>query len=52
MNLLGTFGCFYNNRIIHRKEESLRQALLFDGAVVPWLSKIEKRIRPPLGSPC
>jgi SAM-dependent methyltransferase len=49
MNLLGVFGWFYNNRIIHREEESLRQVLFFDRAIVPWLSRIEKRVQPPFG---
>ena len=51
MNLLGVFGWFYNNRLIHRQEESIRQVILFDRAVVPWLSKIEKRLRPLLACP-
>jgi hypothetical protein len=49
MNLLGVFGWFYNNRIIHRKEESLRQVLFFDRAIVPWLSSMDKRVHPPFG---
>lgn len=49
MNLLSTFGWVCNNRIICRKEESLRQVLFFDRAIVPWLPKIEKRVHPPFG---
>jgi SAM-dependent methyltransferase len=49
MNLLGVFGWFYNNRLVHRKEESTKQVVFFDRAIVPWLSRIEKRVRPPFG---
>ncbi len=49
MKLLAVFGWFYNNRVIHRKEESLRQVLFFDRAIVPWLSRVEKGFSPPIG---
>jgi hypothetical protein len=50
MNLLAMFGSWYKNRIRHH-EESLRQVLLFDGAIVPRLSRTAKGIEPLLTLP-
>ena len=49
MNSLGVFGWLLNNRIVKRREESPAQVLFYDKAVVPWLSRIERVIRPPFG---
>lgn len=49
INFLGIFGWLWNNRIIKRKEESPAQILLYDRFIVPWLSRLERLLPPPVG---
>ncbi len=49
MNFLGIFGWFWNNCIIKRKEESTAQIIFYDRFIVPWLSALERILRPPVG---
>jgi len=49
MNSVSVFGWFLNNRILRRDAESLLQVRLFDTFVVPWLSVVERVLRPPFG---
>jgi hypothetical protein len=51
MNTIGFVGSFYYGRLVHRKEKSMRRVVLLDQPFVPWLSKMERRIRPLLVSP-
>ncbi len=47
-NLIGVFGWFINGRILKRREFPILQPIIFD-KLVPFLSGIEARRRPPLG---
>lgn len=47
-NFLGIFGWFLNGRIFKRKEFPILQPIIFD-KFVPLISRIESRLRPPLG---
>jgi SAM-dependent methyltransferase len=49
MNSIAIFGWFLNNRILKLNAESLMQVKLFDTFVVPWLSVVERAVRPPFG---
>lgn len=49
MNFPGILGWLLNNRIIKRTEESPSQIIFYDKAIVPWVSAVERVIRPPLG---
>ena len=49
MNSVALFGWFLNNRILKRREESLKQVLFFDRFIVPWLKNLEGIVRPPFG---
>jgi SAM-dependent methyltransferase len=49
MNSISIFGWFLNNRILKLNVESLMQVKLFDTFVVPWLSVVERAVRPPFG---
>jgi SAM-dependent methyltransferase len=49
MNFPGIFGWFWNNHVIKRTEESHAQIMFYDRFIVPWLSAIERVIRPPIG---
>ncbi len=49
LNSLGVLGWFLNNRLIKRREESPAQVKFYDSAVVPWLSRVERILRPPFG---
>jgi len=47
-NFPGIFGWFINSRILKRKHFPILQPIIFD-KFVPLISKIEARVRPPLG---
>lgn len=47
-NFLGIFGWFINGRILKRKQFPILQPIIFD-KLVPLISRIEARLRPPLG---
>jgi SAM-dependent methyltransferase len=49
MNVVAPLGWFLNNRIWKRTEESPTQVMVFDRWIVPWLSKLERALRPPFG---
>lgn len=47
-NFPGIFGWFFNGRILKRKQFPILQPIIFD-KLVPFISKLEARLRPPLG---
>jgi len=47
-NFLAIFGWFFNSKIQRKKELSFWQTILFD-KFVPYLEKIEKKLKPPVG---
>ncbi|MDD5688001.1 MAG: class I SAM-dependent methyltransferase [Elusimicrobia bacterium] len=47
-NFIGIFGWFVNGKILKRKSFPIVQPILFD-KMVPFLTKIEEYIRPPIG---
>ncbi len=47
-NFLGIFGWFINGRILKQKNFPILQPIIFD-KLVPLISKLEARMRPPLG---
>ena len=49
MNTVAPLGWFVNNRVLKRTQESVAQVLVFDRWIVPWLSRLERLIRPPFG---
>ncbi len=49
MNCVAVPGWFLNNRVFNRTEESPAQVLVFDRFIAPWLSRVERLIRPPFG---
>lgn len=49
MNCAGFFGWWWNARVFQREAQSDRQIAFFDRFVVPIVSRIEARIRPPFG---
>lgn len=49
LNCVGFFGWWANARVFKREEQSPLQIKAFDSYVVPWLSRVEKRLHPPFG---
>jgi 2-polyprenyl-3-methyl-5-hydroxy-6-metoxy-1,4-benzoquinol methylase len=49
LNSVGFFGWWCNARILKKTEQSTAQIKLFDSAVVPVLSRVERWIEPPVG---
>jgi len=49
MNAVGFFGWWLNTRVWKRTEQSSVQVKVFDVAVVPVLSRLERWIHPPVG---
>jgi len=49
MNSLGLLGWLWNNRIARRREESAAQITFYSRLIVPWLSLLERLVRPPIG---
>ncbi len=49
MNCAGFFGWWWNARVLQREAQSERQIAFFDRFVVPIVSRIEARVRPPFG---
>jgi SAM-dependent methyltransferase len=49
MNFPGIFGWLWNNRIVRRTEESSGQIGTFDRLFVPWVSRLERWLPPPIG---
>ncbi len=49
MNSIGILGWFINNRLLRRREESLRQVLFYDKYIIPFVKKIEGKISVPFG---
>lgn len=49
VNAVGFFGWWANARIFRRRAQSALQISIFDRFVVPLVSPIERRIRPPFG---
>jgi SAM-dependent methyltransferase len=49
MNSIGFFGWWANARIFRRGAQSEGQIEFFDSRVVPILSRVESRVRPPFG---
>lgn len=48
-NFAGFFGWWVNAHVLKRQAQSERQIEFFDRYVVPWMSAIEKRVKPPFG---
>ncbi|HEX9780338.1 MAG TPA: class I SAM-dependent methyltransferase [bacterium] len=49
MNAVAPLGWFINGRVLKRSTQAPRQVLVFDRLIVPWLSRLERIIRPPFG---
>lgn len=49
MNLVGFFGWWLNNRVLHKEEQSPAQIAVFDRLIVPVMSRLESIIPPPFG---
>lgn len=49
MNSAGFFGWWWNARVFNREAQSERQIAFFDRFVVPIVSRVEARVRPPFG---
>jgi 2-polyprenyl-3-methyl-5-hydroxy-6-metoxy-1,4-benzoquinol methylase len=48
-NLIGLLGWWYNARVARRVEQSDAQIRVFDRLIVPWWSRLERLIPPPVG---
>ena len=48
-NLIGLLGWLYNARIARRIQQSAAQIQVFDGLIVPWYSRLERLLPPPVG---
>jgi SAM-dependent methyltransferase len=48
-NLVGVLAWFVAGRILKRTSIGARDVRLYDRLVVPWLSRIERRVAPPIG---
>ena len=48
-NFVGVWGWWWNARVTKSLTQSDAQIRLFDGWIVPWLSKIEAMVPPPIG---
>jgi SAM-dependent methyltransferase len=49
MNTVGFFGWWANSHIFKREEQSGAQIQLFDGVIVPIMSRVENLVPPPFG---
>lgn len=49
VNAPGFIGWWINARIFRRQAQSAGQIRLFDGCIVPWLSRLEAIVPPPFG---
>ena len=49
LNTAGFFAWWANSHIFRRREQSAAQIAFFDDVVVPVMSRIEDRVRPPFG---
>ena len=50
MNLPGIAAWFFAGRILNKKSVEPRDAKAYDRLVIPWLSKLEAVVPPPIGS--
>jgi hypothetical protein len=50
MNFPGIAAWFVAGRVLRRKTIPANDAKLYDRLVVPWLSKLESVVEPPIGS--
>jgi 2-polyprenyl-3-methyl-5-hydroxy-6-metoxy-1,4-benzoquinol methylase len=48
-NFIGLWGWVWNTRVTRRQAQSDTQILVFDRFIVPWLSRIEAFLPPPVG---
>ena len=48
-NFIGLWGWFWNARVTKRVSQSDGQILVFDKFIVPWQSRLEAIVAPPLG---
>jgi SAM-dependent methyltransferase len=48
-NFVGLWGWYWNARVTKRISQSDSQILVFDKFIVPWLSRLESFIPPPVG---
>jgi SAM-dependent methyltransferase len=49
INSIGFFGWWLNAKVLKRTEQSAAQIRIFDAMAVPLLSRIERRLEPPVG---
>jgi SAM-dependent methyltransferase len=49
INSVGFFGWWFNARILKKTEQSTAQIRLFDSAIVPVISRVERWMEPPVG---
>lgn len=49
LNALAPAAWFFNNRVLDRAGESIAMVWVHDRLVVPWLSRLERVVRPPFG---
>jgi ubiquinone/menaquinone biosynthesis C-methylase UbiE len=48
-NFVGIWGWLWNTRVTRRQAQSDGQILVFDRYIVPWLSRLEALVPPPVG---
>lgn len=48
-NFIGLWGWLWNTRVTRRQSQSDGQILVFDRFIVPWLSRLEGLLPPPVG---
>jgi SAM-dependent methyltransferase len=48
-NPIGLLGWFFNTRITQRVQQSDAQIRIFDRLIVPWSSRLERVVPPPIG---
>ena len=48
-NSVGVLSWFFAGRVLRRTTLSDRDVRLYDRWIVPWLSRLERRVRPPVG---
>lgn len=49
MNIVGFFGWWFNARVLQKTEQSEQQIAVFDSMCVPFLSRTEALLTPPIG---
>jgi SAM-dependent methyltransferase len=49
LNLIGLIAWFFNARIARRVQQSDSQIKVFDTLIVPWSSRLEQLVPPPIG---